>query len=66
MIHWWWHRGERLRDREQKADEEVKRSRELLQQTNKDLVPIRDINNRNMFADMIRNALSEGRNQGDE
>jgi hypothetical protein len=57
----WWKEREQARDRDREATEQLAVSRELLREDHENLAqPLARVTQRNMFSDMIRDALVEG------
>lgn len=59
----WWGKRHHNRDREERAAEELRTSRELQREDKAQTQPLRYATQRNMFSDMIRDALEVGYGQ---
>jgi hypothetical protein len=59
----WWRERSHIRDREERAAEELRTSRELQREDSEQTRPLRHATQRNMFSDMIRDALEVGYGQ---
>lgn len=59
-IPWVWRRWREAHDHSVRAERELERSRELLRDTERRIDPLRNIHERNQFADIIRDGLLAG------
>lgn len=64
ILRWWKHRMRYLEERREAAEAEARRSAELLARTRQETAPIKAAAEHNQFADIIRQALAQGWEEG--
>lgn len=64
LLPWWWSHRHQSKEREREATEELAVSQELLDKNREQLRPLARATQRNMFSDMIRDALEVGYRNG--